>query len=197
MPAFQSTLKTDKLDLQRQAYYNIGNTEFRVGQQTEKAKPEDTIKTWTDAVASYDASLKLQPADADAKFNRDLVQKKLDELKKQQQQKQDERKKTKINSRNKDQKDKDQQQNKDQKDKDQQQRTRIKKTKINSKTRIKKTKINSKTRIKKTKINSKDKDQKDNTINSKTRIKNKDQQTGPVLERSAVQRRSIERSEGS
>ena len=57
LPAFQSTLKTDKLDLQQQAYYNIGNTEFRVGQQTEKAKPEDTIKTWTDAVASYDELL--------------------------------------------------------------------------------------------------------------------------------------------
>ena len=118
LPAFQSTLKTDKLDLQQQAYYNIGNTEFRVGQQTEKAKPEDTIKTWTDAVASYDASLKLQPADADAKFNRDLVQKKLDELKKQQQQKQDEQKKQ--DQQKQDQKDKDQQQNKDQKDKDQQ-----------------------------------------------------------------------------
>ena len=113
LPAFQSTLKTDKLDLQQQAYYNIGNTEFRVGQQTEKAKPEDTIKTWTDAVASYDASLKLQPADADAKFNRDLVQKKLDELKKQQQQKQDEQKKQ--DQQKQDQKDKDQQQNKDQK----------------------------------------------------------------------------------
>ena len=66
-------------------------------------------------MASYDASLKLQPADTDAKFNRDLVQKKLDALKKQQQQKQDEQKKQ--DQQKQDQKDKDQQ--KDQSSKDQ------------------------------------------------------------------------------
>ena len=115
LPAFQKTLETDKLELQQQAYYNLGNTQYRVGQQTEQAKPQNTIKTWQGAVASYDAALKLRADDADAKFNRDLVQKKLDQLQKQQQQKQDQQKK---DQRNKDQTSKDQNKN-DQQDKDQ------------------------------------------------------------------------------
>ena len=116
VPAFQKTLETDQLGLQQQAYYNLGNTQYRVGQQTEKAKPQDTIKSWRGAIASYDAALKLKADDADAKFNRDLVQKKLDQLQKQQQKKQDQQNK---NQQNKDQQNKDQQ-NKDQQNKDQQ-----------------------------------------------------------------------------
>ena len=92
LPAFQKALDTDQVGVQQQAYYNIGNTQYRLGQKTEKTSPQDTIKTWQDAVQSYNAALKLKPDDADAKFNRDFVQKKLDELQKQQppqQQKQD------------------------------------------------------------------------------------------------------------
>ena len=113
--AFQKTLPGDKLGMQQLAYYNLGNTQFRLGQKGESAKPEETIKTWQEALQSYEAALKLKPEDADAKFNRDLVKKKLEELQKKQQQKQNEQQK-------KDQKDQqqksDQQQgqgNKDQK----------------------------------------------------------------------------------
>jgi Ca-activated chloride channel family protein len=94
LPAFQKALNTDQVGVQQQAYYNIGNTQYRLGQKSEKAAPQDTIKTWQSAVQSYDAALKLKPDDADAKFNRDFVQKKLDQLQKQQppQQKQDQQK---------------------------------------------------------------------------------------------------------
>ena len=93
LPAFQKALNTDNIPVQQQAYYNIGNTQYRLGQKTEKSAPQDTIKAWQSAVQSYDASLKLKPDDADAKYNRDFVQKKLDELQKQQQQqKQDQQK---------------------------------------------------------------------------------------------------------
>ena len=88
LPAFQKALDTDQVPVQEQAYYNIGNTQYRLGQKTEKSSPQDTIKTWQSAVQSYDAALKLKPDDADAKFNRDFVQKKLDELQKQQKQQQ-------------------------------------------------------------------------------------------------------------
>ena len=121
LPAFQKTLDTDKVDLQQQAYYNLGNTQYRVGEQAETAKPQDTIKTWQGAVASYDAALKLKANDTDAKFNRDLVQKKLDALQKQQQQQQKQDQK-KQDQQHKDQPSKDQQkdqQNKDQPSKDQ------------------------------------------------------------------------------
>jgi Ca-activated chloride channel homolog len=98
LPAFQKALGTDDVAVQQQAYYNIGNTQYRVGQKTEKSAPQETIKTWQGAVQSYDAALKLKPDDGDAKYNRDFVQKKLDQLQKQQdQKKQDQQKKDQQN----------------------------------------------------------------------------------------------------
>jgi Ca-activated chloride channel family protein len=103
LPAFQKALNTDQVGVQQQTYYDIGNTQYRLGQKTEKATPQDTIKTWQGAVQSYDAALKLKPDDVDAKFNRDFVQKKLDELQKQQSQQQKQDQKQKQDQQNKDQ----------------------------------------------------------------------------------------------
>lgn len=91
---------------QQDAYYNLGNTLYRTGQKTEQSKTDETIKTWEQAIKSYDSALQLKKDDADAKFNRDFVQKKLDELKKKQQQQQ--------NQDQKNQQDKNQQNQKDQ-----------------------------------------------------------------------------------
>jgi Ca-activated chloride channel family protein len=104
LPAFQKALNTDQVGVQQQAYYDIGNTQYRLGQKTEKSAPQDTIKTWQGAVQSYDAALKLKPDDADATFNRDFVQKKLDELQKQQPQQQKQDQNQKQDEQNKDQK---------------------------------------------------------------------------------------------
>ena len=89
--SFARAMKTDDLTLQQDDYYNLGNTQYRLGQKTEKAHTQETIKTWEQAVQSYEAALQLKPADTDAKYNRDLVKRKLEELKKQQQQKQQNR----------------------------------------------------------------------------------------------------------
>jgi Ca-activated chloride channel family protein len=102
--AFQNALGATDVPLQQSAYYNLGNTQFRVGQKTATSNPQDTIKTWQQAVQSYDSALQITPGDADAKFNRDLVQQRLEQLQKQEQQKQDQ-----------------QQQQKNQQDKDKQQ----------------------------------------------------------------------------
>lgn len=107
--AFQKTLNTTEVPVQQNAYYNLGNTQYRVGQATEKASPQDTIKTWEQAVQSYDAALQIKTDDTDAKFNRDLVQKKLEQLKKQQQQQQ--QKQQQQNQQNKDQQQNQQSQN--------------------------------------------------------------------------------------
>jgi Ca-activated chloride channel family protein len=114
---FQQSLKTDKVPVQEGAYYNLGNTQYRLGQKTEKANPQETIKTWEGAVKSYDAALQIAANDTDAKHNRDLVQRKIDELKKQQEQKKQDQQKQEQKD-NKDQKNqsKDQQRNKDQMD---------------------------------------------------------------------------------
>jgi Ca-activated chloride channel family protein len=104
--AFQKTLNTTEVPVQQNAYYNLGNTQYRVGQATEKASPQDTIKIWERAVQSYDAALQIKTDDTDAKFNRDLVEKQLEQLKKQQQQKQQQQ-----NQQNKDQQQNQQSQN--------------------------------------------------------------------------------------
>jgi Ca-activated chloride channel family protein len=98
--AFKKSLKTDRLNLQQETYYNLGNTEFRQGQQIQKADPKKTIPIWQQSLQSYEAALQLKPDDADAKFNRDLVKKKLDKLQQQQQQNKD----NKDSKDNKDQK---------------------------------------------------------------------------------------------
>jgi Ca-activated chloride channel family protein len=89
--AFQASVDAEKsgtakrLADQEDAYYNLGNTLYREGQKTERGDTAETIKTWTQAVKVYDAALQLQANDADTKFNRDLVNRKLEALKKQQQ----------------------------------------------------------------------------------------------------------------
>ena len=72
---------------QEDGYYNLGNTLYREGQKTEQADPQSTIDTWTRAMKTYDAALQLRSDDADSKFNRDLVSRKLEALKKAQSQK--------------------------------------------------------------------------------------------------------------
>jgi Ca-activated chloride channel family protein len=71
---------------QEDAYYNLGNTLYRNGQKTEQSAPQETIKTWTEAVKAYDTALQLRADDADSKYNRDLVKRKIDALKQQQNQ---------------------------------------------------------------------------------------------------------------
>jgi Ca-activated chloride channel family protein len=85
--AFQNSLHTDQVPVQQGAYYNLGNTQFRLGQKTEKSNPKETIETWEKAVSSYDAALQIEPGDLQAKHNRDLVKHQIEQLKKQEDQK--------------------------------------------------------------------------------------------------------------
>jgi len=120
---FEKSLKTEHVPLQQQAYYNLGNAKYRLGQKTEKENPQDTIKTWEEAVKSYDAALQIKTNDADAKHNRDFVQQKIEQLKKQEEQKKENQQKQqdqKNQRQNNQQQDNQQQQNKDQKNNDQQ-----------------------------------------------------------------------------
>ncbi|GAA5481080.1 VWA domain-containing protein [Haloferula sargassicola] len=82
----KSSLETSDLELQEKAYYNLGNSHYRMGQAESEA--DKKIEQWEKSVKAFDDSLSLNPQDEDAKFNRDFVQRKLEELKQQQQQKQ-------------------------------------------------------------------------------------------------------------
>jgi len=81
--ALQSANKK-RLEEQAYAYYDLGNTLYRTGQKTEQSNRQQTIEGWTRAVKAYDVALQLRPNDADGKFNHDLVQRKLETLKKKQ-----------------------------------------------------------------------------------------------------------------
>jgi Ca-activated chloride channel family protein len=119
----QAALLSQDLSLQQRTYYNLGNTQYRVGEETTKA--EEKQQNWEQAVSSYESALKLDPKDADAKFNLDLVKKKLEELKQQQQQqkkddKKDEKKNDKKEGSSKQDDQKQQDQKQGQQDKSQQ-----------------------------------------------------------------------------
>jgi Ca-activated chloride channel family protein len=70
--------------LQERVLYDLGDARYRLGATTLKDAPEKTIERWKAAIDSYDGALKLTPNDADARFNRDFVKRKLAELENQQ-----------------------------------------------------------------------------------------------------------------
>ncbi len=73
---------------QEDAYYNLGNSLYRTGQKTEQSAPQETLQKWTEAVKAYETALQMRADDADSKFNRDLVKRKIDALKNKQNQQQ-------------------------------------------------------------------------------------------------------------
>ncbi|MBI2949914.1 MAG: VWA domain-containing protein [Verrucomicrobia bacterium] len=81
---FGAALTSPDLDLQQRSYYNLGNSLFRLGESV--PDPAQKSQAWEQAIKQYEGSLKLDPVDADAKFNLEFVKKKLEELKQQQQQ---------------------------------------------------------------------------------------------------------------
>ncbi len=107
--AFSEALKSDDLSLQEEAYYNRGNALYQRGNETLQNDPQHTIEMWEQAVASFDGALQLNSINEDASFNLQLLKKKLEELKKQQE-KQDQKDQEK-----KDQEKQDQEENKEQK----------------------------------------------------------------------------------
>ena len=85
---FAAATRAGDLGLQNDAYYDLGNARYRVGEAAEKQNPAATIEAWKSALAAYDGALALDHADADARFNRDLVARKLAALEEQQKQRQ-------------------------------------------------------------------------------------------------------------
>jgi Ca-activated chloride channel family protein len=110
---------TDDLQLQQQAYYNLGNAQFRLGEQIEDLGKRQ--EAWNQAVNSFDSALKLNPKDTDAQFNLDLVKKKIEELKQQQKQQQQQQQQNKDQKNNNDSSKQDDQKKDDQKNQDQKQ----------------------------------------------------------------------------
>lgn len=118
---FNASLSSPDLKLQGQSYYNLGNSHFRLGEKSED--PKSKQEQWEQAVRQFETALKLDANDADAKFNLDVVKKKLEELKQQQQQQQQQNQdKDKQDKQDEQKKDDQQQQQQDQQKKDEQQK---------------------------------------------------------------------------
>lgn len=79
---FLGALVSPDLPVQQRAYYNLGNALYRAGERAPEL--EAKAQAWQQAVRSYESALKLDPQDADARFNLEFVKKKLEELPKDQ-----------------------------------------------------------------------------------------------------------------
>jgi Ca-activated chloride channel family protein len=66
------------LKLQQRAYYNLGNTQYRMGAI---AKELDALQeTWEAAIKSYERAVDLDKNDADAAYNLDFVRKNVEKI---------------------------------------------------------------------------------------------------------------------
>jgi Ca-activated chloride channel family protein len=84
---FNEAVASPDLKLQELSYYNRGNAQYWLGEKN--PDPAKRTDAWEKSLKDYEISMKLNPQDPDAKFNRDFVKKRLEELKQQQQQKKD------------------------------------------------------------------------------------------------------------
>jgi Ca-activated chloride channel family protein len=81
--AFEQAMSASDLALQQQSSYNLGNARYRLGQSDLQQDPQKTVSTWEDALKDYQNATDLNPNDSDARYNRDLLQKEIEELKKE------------------------------------------------------------------------------------------------------------------
>ena len=121
--ALVNALQTDDLELQGNTFYNLGNTHYRMGQTTLQTDPQSTIELWEEGLKDYENALNLDPADEDAKFNTEFLEKRLEELKKQleQQQQQQQQQQNEENNEEQNQEESSQGQESEQQDEGQQQ----------------------------------------------------------------------------
>lgn len=78
---FESASGAPDLELQQQAYYNLGNTRFRLGASAQD--PQARMKEWEQSLQHYGSALKLNQADTNAASNLAFVQQALEQLKQQ------------------------------------------------------------------------------------------------------------------
>jgi len=76
---FTAALSAQDIRLQAKAYYNLGNVQFRLGQQA--GDLDKLEESWKEAIKQYEHSLALNKTDPDAAFNLAFVKKALEQIK--------------------------------------------------------------------------------------------------------------------
>lgn len=79
---FESALGTPNVDLQQKAYFNLGDTHYRMGEGASNRVAK--LAYWRDSLTNFSGALRLNPGDTNASANLSLVRKKLEELEQQQ-----------------------------------------------------------------------------------------------------------------
>ncbi len=84
LEAFSKAVTSPDPRLHAKAEYNLGNTLFKRGAELKDKEPK--IQEWQNALQHYDQALKVEPKNADAKYNRDVVGKLIEQLQKEEKQ---------------------------------------------------------------------------------------------------------------
>lgn len=79
---FEGVTAAPDLKLQQQAYYNLGNTRYRLGESA--TDPEVRKSHWSHALTNYMSAIKLDGADTNASINYSFVRQQLEQLERQQ-----------------------------------------------------------------------------------------------------------------
>jgi len=119
LDAFGKALGSKDQRLREQAEYNLGNTLVQRGALQEGK--DEKIKEWTEALKHYDQALKVDPKNADAQYNEEVVRKMIDELNKKEQQQQNQKQQDKQQKQQQNQQQQNQQQQNQQQQNQQQQ----------------------------------------------------------------------------
>lgn len=78
---FESVLGHPDLRLQQQAYYNLGNTRYRLGEAL--PDPEARRRLWSEALTNFVSAIKLDQSDTNASANYSYVRQQLEQLERQ------------------------------------------------------------------------------------------------------------------
>ncbi|MFH1395581.1 MAG: tetratricopeptide repeat protein [Candidatus Omnitrophota bacterium] len=77
---FLKSLSSGKEEIEEKSVYNVGNSKYRLGEETEGRDPQTALNNYKQAVQYYQRAVELAPGDADAKYNYELTNKKIKEL---------------------------------------------------------------------------------------------------------------------
>ena len=102
LDAFSKAITSPDPQMHGAAEYNLGNTLYQRGAAQKDKEPK--IKEWKNALQHYDQALNVQPENKDAKYNRDLVQRLIDELQKEPPKSDEKKDEQKKDNKNEDQK---------------------------------------------------------------------------------------------
>ncbi len=108
--SFTKALNTENKEIEAKAVYNIANTKYKLGSQSENTNMDSAIKQFTESLEYYKRSIDLDGNNSDAKYNHELVERELKVLLDRQKQQQQQKNEDNQDQDKKDQEQKDQQQ---------------------------------------------------------------------------------------